>query len=42
MKFLEEVPRPLQYKTHNHSAGETGREEDRRIKSEKRRQKSES
>lgn len=41
MKFLEEVPRPLQCRTHNHSVRESDREEDRRIKSKKGRQKSE-
>ncbi len=39
MKFLEEVPRPLQRKTQNHSVGGRDREEDSRLKREKGRQK---
>lgn len=39
MKFLEEVPGPLQRKTQNHSVGGRDREEDSRIKTEKGRQK---
>lgn len=35
MKFLEEVPRPLQHKTQNHSVGGRDREHNSRIKSEK-------
>lgn len=35
MKFLEEVPRPLQRKTQSHSVGGRDREEDSRIKRQK-------